>query len=568
MAEITLTDFGGKLPRRSKRLLPDNFGQEAVNTKLLSGEIRGLRAPLPLHTFAPGTNPQRAWRVRPTGDLVTQYWISSQYKEAELVKCPLINDAFDRWYLFEPGEPPKVNTVARIAVGDPWAGLAIAQPTTAPTLVATPGAGTARDVVYVYTYVTAWGEESRPSPPAVVSVDNGGSVTVSNFYTPSPATPVARAWDKVRVYRTVSFVGQAALFFVGEVSWGVTSYVDTARDAIISLNETLQASSFDPPISGLTGARVHPSGAMVAFKGREVYFSEPYRPHAWPEDYRVTVEDEIVGIEVWEQNVGVFTRGRPYLIYGQTPSQIGLLRYPMAEPCVAYGSIVGAPEGAYYATDQGLVLFSAVGPKNLTRELISEEEWARDYLDDEIFAARYGTQYVAVKSAGSGFIIDGLETRIALTDLIFELPFVAFDEDYYSGRTYAIAGDVVYEFDPPAGEEVDWVWKSKQFLLAKPANMGAIMVHIEPRDNEYVPTASLPDPPFSVEYAAIDKRTQVLVEVFQNDVRVFVGPASDREQVRLPSGKMGDAYEIRITGQCRLYSVALTETGKGHARAG
>jgi hypothetical protein len=555
------------IPKRSKRLLPGNFSQEALNTKLLSGEIRGLRAPAALHTFPAATNPKRAWRVRPTGNLIDEYWISSQYPEAELLKCPLINDGFDRWYLFEPGQTPKVNSMTRIIANDPFVPIAFTQPSTAPTLAATPGSGPRRDVVYVYTYVTEWGEESRPSPPAVVNVDDGGAVLVSNFYTPMP-TITGRAFSKVRIYRTVSFYGAAALFFVAEINWAVANYNDTRKDALVSLNETLPSVTFDPPISGLYGARVHPSGALVAFKGREVYFSEPYRPHAWPEDYRLSVEDEIVGIEVWEQNVGVFTRGRPYLVYGQTPDQTGLLRYPMSEPCVSYGSIVGAPEGAYYVSDQGLVLFNNNGPKNLTRELISEEEWANAYLSDTTSAARYGTQYVAIEDTNAGFIIDGQETRIALTDLAFELPFVSFDEDYYSGRIFGVAGDVVYEFDPPAGDEIDWIWKSKQFLLPMPVNFGAVMVHIEPRAVEYVPGGPLPSPPFDAAYDTIDKTTQVLVEIFQNDERVFVGPAGDREQVRLPSGTMGDAYEIRITGQCRLYSVALTETGKGHARAG
>lgn len=556
------------IPRRSKRLLPGNFGQEAINSKLLSGEIRGLRAPLPLHTFAPGTLPKRAWRVRRDDDPSEQYWVSSQFPNAELIKPPLLNDSFDRRYLFEPGQPAKVFTVDDLAAGTgPW-NVAFTHPTVAPTLAIATPAPNERTVVYVYTYVTEWGEESPPSPPAEILAGDGSEVDVSGFYTPTPVIE-GRAFEKVRIYRTVTFFGQGAFFYVGEVPWGTNTFTDSQSDAIVSFNETLSSQTFSSPPDGLFGARVHPSGALVAVKGRDVWFSEPYRPNAWPEVYKISVSDEIVGIEVWEQNVGVFTKGRPSLIYGPTPAQTGLLRFPMPDPCLSYGSIVGAPEGAYYASDQGLTLFTAVGPKNITRELISEEEWQSNYADERISAARYGTQYIAIERPQVGFIIDNLEPRIALTDIVFpDLAFVSLDEDYYTGRVYAVAGDTVYEWDPVVGEEVDWIWKSKQYIVEAPSNFGAVMVHIEPRENEYIPATALPVPPFPPEYAAIDKKTQVLVEVFMNDRRILAQPASDREQVRLPSGDKGDAWEIRITGQCRLYSVALTETGRGQARAG
>jgi hypothetical protein len=582
LEDIVIADFGGTLPRRSKRLLPPNFSQECFNAKLLSGELRGLRAPLPLYTFPspPVEGIARAWRVRPTGDPDTSYWVNSIYPEAELIKCPLINDAFDRWYLFEPGQPPGVLTVDMIAAGDPAVDLALPQPTTAPTLVPTVSdSSNVRDVVYVYTYVTGWGEETSPSAPATVSVDDAGEVEVSNFYSPSPGTlsPASRDWDVVRIYRTVTVNGQAGLFFVADVAWGGTTFTDDINDATISLNEQLASQNYNPPPSGIYGARTHPSGALVAFDGRDVYFSEPYRPHAWPEAYRVSVSDEIVGIEVFEQNVGVFTKGRPAMLYGSTPQQIGILNFRFSEPCVSYGSILGAPEGAYYASHQGLVLFTAVGPKNITREAISKEEWETQYIatPEDMSAARYGTQYICAERAAHGFIVDTLEPRIAFTNyqLTGTLDVLSFSEDYYTGEIYLVAGDSVFVWDSTETEEIDYVWKSKQYVLRRPANYGAVMVHLEERQNEYVPSSPLSTTVFPAEYIEtdpdyipIDKTTQVLVEVFVNDERILVTPAGDREQVRIPSGVKGDAWEIRITGQCRVYSVALTETGRGQGR--
>ena len=555
-----------------------------MNAKLLSGELRGLRVPLPIHTFVdpPVEGYKRAWRIRPSGNPEISYWLGSTYPEAELIKCPLIDDAYDRWYLFEPDQDPKVFTIDMIAAGDPPVDLALPQPTTAPTLVPTPvSIDDVRDVIYIYTYVTGWGEETAPSEPATVSVDDAGQVEVSGFYVPDPGTlePASRDWESVRIYRSVTVEGQGGLFFVGDVPWGTDTFTDDINDATVSLNELISSGNYNPPPTGIYGARVHPSGALVAFKGRDVYFSEPYRPHAWPETYQIAVADEIVGLEVFEQNVGVFTKGRPVMLYGTTPRQIGILKFSFPEPCVAYGSILGAPEGAYYASHQGLVLFTAVGPKNITREAISKEEWETTYIatPDDISAARYGTQYISTERPSTGYIIDTLEARIAFTDYQFgaSLNIVSFSEDYYSGDIYLVADNIVYRWDPSEAEEVDYVWKSKQVILPTPANYGAIMVHLEERDAEYFPASQLPVPPYPAEYVetnpnyiTIDKKTQVLVEVFCNSKRILVATAGDREQVRLPSGIKGDAWEIRVTGQCRLYSIALTETGRGQGRAG
>ena len=101
------------------------------------------------------------------------------------------------------------------------------------------------------------------------------------------------------------------------------------------------------------------------------------------------------------------------------------------------------------------------------------------------------------------------------------------------------------------------------------------MVHLEERVSEYIPTNPLPRPPYPPEYVAedpafigLDKTKEVLVEVYVNDNRILVASAGDREQVRIPSGIKGDAWEVRVTGQCRIYSVALTETGRGQGRHG
>lgn len=562
---MQIEDFGGRLPRRSKRLLPTNYAQEATNTKLLSGELRGLRALSVAHQFSPATAPKAAWRVLSSADPQTEAWFSSQDPKATLLKSPLINDAFDRWYLFEEDQPVQVLTFTDIDNGTgPW-DLNFTYPTIAPGVV--PVGTTAPETrVYVYTYVTEWGEESAPSAPVSVEVDEGGTVTVSGFYLPLPVIE-GRNFDAVRIYRTVTGESSTSFFYVGEVAWLIDTFLDDFSSAVVTLNETLPSVQNAPAPDGLYGARVHPSGALVAFKDRDIYFSIPYMPNAWPGEWNISVADEIVGLEVFEQNVAVMTVGRPLLLYGSHPAAIGTLKFSFAEPCIAYGSIVGAPEGAYYASHQGLVLMTAVGPTNITRAMISQEEWQNDYATSTLSATRYGTQYISIEANNVGFIIDTSETRIALTDFIGSNSVTAVSSDVYTGDVYLIGGDNVYLWDDRTAPEVDYYWKSKQVMLAKPVNHGAVMLHLEPNATEYIPATPVAAPPFPSEYATIDKKTEALVEIWCNDTRVFVGACGDREQVRIPSGKKGDAWELRITGQVRVYSVTVTEVGRGQARA-
>mgnify|MGYP001502416508 CR=1 FL=1 len=55
----------------------------------------------------------------------------------------------------------------------------------------------------------------------------------------------------------------------------------------------------DGPMKGLISL---PGGILAGFTGKRICFSEPFLPHAWPVNYRITLEEEIVGIKVISKN--------------------------------------------------------------------------------------------------------------------------------------------------------------------------------------------------------------------------------------------------------------------------
>lgn len=585
------------MPRRSKRLLPPNYAQEAVNTKLLTGELRGVHSPIPEYTFpagAPAWNPLRAWRVRSSEHSETysnEIWVPGEHRETELVKCPLVDDPHDRWYLFEPGEHPKVSTYPEMAQAFdaetpiPWYNLRLNQPTTKPTLSSSQqGTGDVFERVYVYTYITEWGEETTASNPASIKVPEGAPPNDRTLVTASCTAPASdaagRSFTHIILYRTVNGQNTNEFYECAREpingQWGQQIDIDDNEfSSIVVLNDTLDSQANENPPNGIYGAKIHSSGAMVAFKGRDVYFSKPYLPHAWPSTSRRSVPDTIVGIETFEQNVGCMTNGRPSILYGSDPSNMGLLKFSFPEPCVAYGSIIAAPEGAYYASQQGLVLLTTVGPQNISEQLLSSEEWQTNYINEgagdisqEYSAARYGTQYTALKGDG-GFTIDTLEPRIALSDIdmYYKTPALdTFENDMYTADVWAIsqANRTVYKWDEFSAGDMRYAWKSKQQVFSEPVNFGVVMVHLEPVESPDTSDVDMGGiwPP---ELSDIDHGREVLVEVYANDEKVWVGACANRTPVKLPTGFKADSWEVAIYGECRVYSISLTETGRGQA---
>lgn len=105
------------------------------------------------------------------------------------------------------------------------------------------------------------------------------------------------------------------------------------------------------------------NGVMVGFRDNEVYFSEPYLPHAWPARYRLTVDYPIVALGSFGTTIVVATEGRPFLITGSHPESMSQLELDLIEPCVSARSMASMGHGVVYASRNGLVY---VGRRALT----------------------------------------------------------------------------------------------------------------------------------------------------------------------------------------------------------
>lgn len=223
---------------------------------------------------------------------------------------------------------------------------------------------------YVYTYVSDLGEEGPPSPVSdPVSVLDGVSVDISELDLPPT---IGFNITLMRIYRTSSSEAGTEYQLVKEISIS-----RNATDAVPSdeLGEVITTTTWDPPDPLMIGLTAMPNGMLVGFKGKNIYFCEPYFPHAWPAEYDQAIDHEIIGLSAFGNTVAVMTKGWPYLLTGSHPRNVNLRPIKVNQACVSKESIATDGDKVYYASPDGLVEISVNGIRVATENYIEKKDW-------------------------------------------------------------------------------------------------------------------------------------------------------------------------------------------------
>lgn len=483
---IHLKNFAGLYPKYSDRALNPNAATVAKNTQLYSGEVRGLREPLNVADLsAEPFTVQRAYRLY-DGSVsiadITGDWIAFDDTDVNFVRGALKNDQFDRYYAAGGTQTPVVASATGWGAGTPIYNLGVPAPLTAPA-VAPPVSGTVDETrAYVYTFVNIWGEESAPSPastPATGDIEGIWALTSLDQAFPGGGTPAPL--DKTRIYRTVTGTNSVDYRFVAEIGVGDPTpppifYDDdgtVTSNHAVSLNESLPSNGWNTPPSDLQGIVNMANGIMVGFVGRDLYFSEPYRPHTWPISYQVSVDSEIIGLGVHQSGVVVCTTSNPYVATGTHPASVALTKLDDVEPCQSFRSIVNGLDGVTYASQNGLVLVNQQGARNITKPLITRNEWRADYSPETCRSAADGSRTVTFTSISEGWLFQPQEQMGHLVDLTGFTDVTAVQTDPFTGEAYIVSRDQVFQWNPETTTPSNYTWRSKEFELPFPVNMGA-----------------------------------------------------------------------------------------------
>ena len=308
LAPLILKSFTGEQPRITPNLLPANSAQVAVDVRLDDGALTPMNRPVHVYSFPGGSGDTFRTIFRHKGE-----WLGWN-TVVNAVPGPV---ADDRLYYTGDGSP-------KMRVGGVVYPLAVPFPTS-PLSAVLSGTPTddlivATTRIYVYTWVTQLGEESEPSP-ASNEVDwvPGQIVTLSGFM----STPPGRAITKQRIYRTQTGTAGTDLYFIAERTATTSDFIDDIP--VEQFAEVIPSRAFNAPPDGLTGIISMPNGMMVAFVGKDIYFCEPWIPHAWPEAYILTVDYEVVALGAIGTSLIIMTRGHPYLASGSSPSAMTMV---------------------------------------------------------------------------------------------------------------------------------------------------------------------------------------------------------------------------------------------------
>lgn len=572
MAKLKFDKFGGQIPAIDERLLPMDNASYTKNAFLQAGRLEPLAADVDVHTLA---NPLARYAFRiPTTDpdidqISDSYWLEFADANTTVVRSP-VTDTGDggRFYWANAAGPPGYTTKARVAALQPALILGIPRPAVAPGLAVVGGTAPTGTRGYVYTWVSSLGEEGQPSPPTVLVGNLNGSWDLT-FTAPTLANTTDRVLATTRIYRTeVDNLGNVGFFFVAEIPIATLAYSDTVASATVANSAQLLSETWSGPPVDLKGLVSMPNGMIAGWRENEVWFCEPYRPHAWPVSYVANVEAPIVGFGTIDQNLMILTSGQPYVATGIHPSLMALRKVQPLEPCTCQGSIVQTPRGVLYASYNGLILIGPGGGLNVTFNIIRKDEWLRLVNLRTMHATYFMNGYYCYSGSVEGvFQTDTFQAdtfqeanflgttigahisvddpRLGFMTLTCDTPTYNVMLDIWTGETLAIRnGKVVHVDRRVYTPRQNYVWRSKLVQTNYIENFAAAKIYYD------LPNGPLPDAPTTFRYYA------------DGVLRFSRTLPSSGKQFRLPSGFKADAVQFELEGQLMVFNMQIATSAR------
>lgn len=525
MATLAVSTFKGAQPRTHKRLLGNVAAQEAVNCRFDRGILEPLTAPLSAQS---ATGAKTIFKHDSLG------WLSWAFV-GNVVKSA-IADSGGHYFLTGDTYPKQgttalgAGTTRRLGLPRPTGALSV-------QLNGAAGQDVQRSSSYCYTYITDMGaggmQESAPSAPTgAFDVMDGQTVILSAFTMPNTGTYPGVTVSKFRIYRTISGQKSANFFFVAEINAsGVASYDDSIPDDQMSA-EIMATTDWDMPPSDSTGMILTPNGIYAMHRQNEILLSEPFVPYAYPEKYRLSTQDMIVGMGFIESTVIVLTQGRPMMLVGSTPESMAVQPIAFDQSCVSKRSIVSTPHGVMYASPDGLCIISSGGPQVVTRNLYTKEQWQAlgpslmigAYFEDKYFAFFDNTTLGLIYD----FSMEDVR-EVSLSGVV-----TALFQDALTDTLYINHGGYISSFGGSASP-LTMRWKSGEFFTS--TLMAPAAVRVEGEQTSGSPTT---------------------LKLYAGDTLRHTASVSTTDPILLPQIQGAKAWTFELSGTRAVYEVRIS----------
>ncbi len=600
MPGLKVDTFGGMVPAVDDLLLPPAGAAHSENTWLYNGKLAGLRTPVLIRALTSSTA-AKVFRIpnnfTDADHIDDSTWLEFDNPDTDVVRSLVVDDTYSRYYWSSTDTQPKYNTQARITAGNSGANapflLGIPAPS-APSVVVTGGSAANETRSYLVTWVSAYGEEGPAGTPVVATGHPDGSWDLTLPAAAAGDLGTDRNLETVRIYRTItSDAGIATFFLVAEQDITDTTYSDTASDTTVASNNELESTNWTAPPTDLQGWVTMPNGFLAGWRENEIWFSEPYRPHAWPASYTVTVDFPVVGLGVVGQTLFVGTEGNPVMITGIHPSTMAQAKSATFAPCLSRGGIVSAEEGVYYPSPEGLCLAAGGQVLNITSKLITKDKWQAFVSLPTLRAAKLGDAYFAFGSSRSGvfdtgsfettafaqedfagsyngLLIDPRDARVAFNVMSSRETIAWTGVDVWSGEVFMVKNDSLYRINLADSDPTPQVykWRTKIYEANKDHNFGAMQIRwTEPANAPTRPNPNdEPNIGLAAEFPDLPDGVKGYVRAYADGEQVWEREMlTSGETMKMPSGFKATQWQFEFETYVTITSVKVAASARALA---
>jgi hypothetical protein len=510
-------------------LLPEGVGVASLNQKPGSGDLRPWNQPATVATVPGGI--QTIYRMGRDVPSEASYWLAWS-PDVDVARGFIETDTVERTFWTGDGVPSWTDTSLGLGSA-PYPDssgvrpLGVPQPNSVPTLAQqVAGTGDNETRAYVVTWVNDRGEESMPSAAATITCKPGATIRVTRNSTIPSGGYGIESW---RIYRTVAGA-ENDYYFVAEVDDAAPYFDETGQ---INTASPLLSESWAMPPATLKGLKALWNGILAAFDGKSLRFCEPFRPFAWPSEYELLVDDTIVALARWRQNLIVLTVGQPYIVTGSSPAAMSMQPIELNQACVAKLGVVELGHGVVWPSPDGLTYLGDGGARLLTAGLARREQW-QALVPSSLIAGEHEGLYLASYDAGSGRAVLQIDPLAPVGLYFGDAVFTACHRDPILDALYVLSGTSVKRWDGGT-DPMSASWTSGLQRLPKPTNLGWGQVVAD----SYPVTISI----------WADGR-----------LRVKEWCVKDRGAFRLPSGFRAEQWQVRVDTDGKVQAVALAHT--------
>ena len=358
--------------------------------------------------------------------------------------------------------------------------------------------------------------------------------------------PVRAPVASISVYRAEGSTGQ--YFLIADIpvdDYGYCVWTDNGDAASATV---LESTTWDLPPDNAENLTYVNNGFFCVSSGKELVFSEPYHPHAWP--YRMLFPYDIVGVTAVSGGVLVTTTSQPWLVMGSTPLDMSQQQLEIEQQGWVGTAITRVEGAAVYASNDGLVSTYG-GQPTLTdsQALFTRRDWesflfwrrqflrmdAHDgsivcvvdpaYLDENNVEPPGG---VFPASDEDAFLLRLDESAGSFSRLDFGEPVYGITTTDAVDKMFVGTATGVAEYG--AGAPLEKNWLSKTYVYPKPVSFGAAIVECD---------------------------GAVGFELLREGVPVFSRAMEGVTRFRLPAAPSSTKWAVRLTGTGTVRSVEL-----------